>query len=44
MSICSQRADGIIITKTRYKKPISGTGLVIELDVFGSGGREGKFF
>ena len=28
------KADGIIITKTRYKKPISGTGLVIELDVF----------
>ncbi len=28
------KADGIIITKTRYKKTISGTGLVIELDVF----------
>ena len=28
------KADGTIITKTRYKKPISGTGLVIELDVF----------
>ena len=34
------KADGIIITKTRYKKPISGTGLVIELDVF-SGTYEG---
>ena len=28
------KADGIIIKKTRYKKPISGTELVIELDVF----------
>ena len=28
------KADGIIITKTRYKKPIEGTDLVIELDVF----------
>ena len=34
------KADGIIITKIRYKKPISGTGLVIELDVF-SGTYEG---
>ena len=34
------KADGIIITKTRYKKPISGTELVIELDVF-SGTYEG---
>ncbi len=29
-----KKADGIIITKTRYKKPIEGTALVIELDVF----------
>ena len=34
------KADGIIIKKTRYKKPISGTELVIELDVF-SGTYEG---
>ena len=34
------KADGIIITKTRYKKPIEGTSLVIELDVF-SGVYEG---
>ena len=34
------KADGIIITKTRYKKPIDGTDLVIELDVF-SGEYEG---
>ena len=35
-----EKADSIIITKTRYKKPIEGTDLVIELDVF-SGGYEG---
>ena len=35
-----EKADGIIITKTRYKKPIEGTDLVIELDVF-SGEYEG---
>ena len=35
------KADGIIITKTRYKKPISGTGLVIELDVFSGSLLEG---
>ena len=35
-----EKADGIIITKTRYKKPIEGTDLVIELDVF-SGDYEG---
>ena len=34
------KADGIIITKTRYKKPIQGTSLTIELDVF-SGAYEG---
>lgn len=34
------KADGIIITKTRYKKPIEGTSLIIELDVF-SGVYEG---
>lgn len=34
------KADGIIITKTRYKKPIEGTDLIIELDVF-SGEYEG---
>ena len=34
------KADGIVLTKRRYKKPIEGTELVIELDVF-SGEYEG---
>ena len=34
------KADGIVITKARYKKPIEGTDLVMELDVF-SGEYEG---
>lgn len=34
------KADGIILTKTRYRKPIEGTNLTIELDVF-SGEYEG---
>lgn len=34
------KADGIILTKCRYKIPLAGTDLVIELDVF-SGAYEG---
>ena len=28
------KADGIVLTKTRYRIPMEGTGLTIELDVF----------
>lgn len=28
------KADGIILSKTRYRIPIEGTGLTIELDIF----------
>ena len=34
------KADGIILTKKRYRIPLDGTSLVIELDVF-SGAYEG---
>lgn len=34
------KADGIILTKTRYKKQLEGTELTVELDVF-SGKYEG---
>lgn len=35
-----KKADGIVLSKRRYKKPIEGTGLTIEFDVF-SGTHEG---
>lgn len=34
------KADGIVLSKRRYRKPIEGTSLTIELDVF-SGRYEG---
>ncbi len=34
------KADGIVLTKRRYRIPIEGTGLTIELDLF-SGVYEG---
>lgn len=35
-----KKADGIVLSKRRYRKPIEGTGLTIEFDVF-SGTYEG---
>ena len=35
-----EKADGIILSKRRYRKPIEGTDLTIEMDVF-SGNYEG---
>ena len=29
-----EKADGVIISKTRYLLPLTGTGLTIELDIF----------